>query len=54
MGANFGRVSQTLSLNSTRMWYERAVQTAVTLRPIALDMLTDTSDNDDEKNEEDG
>jgi len=41
MGANFGRMSQTLSLTSTRKWYERAVETSVMLRPRALQALED-------------
>jgi hypothetical protein len=55
MSANFGRMSQTLSLAATCHWYERAVHASVTVRPIALTILNDNSDDagsDDDDNTE--
>ena len=49
MGANFGRMSQSLSLSSSRKWYEMAVQASTILREQALEALNDESIPDEEK-----
>ena len=49
MGANFGRMSQSLSLLSTRKWYEKAVEASTMLRHQALKALEDDSVPEDVK-----
>ncbi len=49
MGANFGRMSQSLSISSSRNWYEIAVRTSTDLRERALEALNDESIADEEK-----
>lgn len=49
MGANFGRMSQSLSILSTRKWYEMAVRASTVLRERALEALNDDSIADEEK-----
>jgi len=49
MGANFGRMSQSLSLSSSRKWYEMAVQASTVLRERALEALNDESILEEEK-----
>ncbi|MGK3737777.1 MAG: hypothetical protein ACI8RD_003680 [Bacillariaceae sp.] len=49
MGANFGRMSQSLSLLSTRKWYEKAVETSTMLRHQTLQALEDDSVPEDVK-----
>jgi len=49
MGANFGRMTQSLSLSSSRSWYEVAVQASTALRGRALYALNDESIANEEK-----
>ena len=49
MGANFGRMSQSLSISSSRSWYEMAVRASSIIREHALEALEDESIPDEEK-----
>mmetsp|Transcript_26922 Transcript_26922/g.74006 ORF Transcript_26922/g.74006 Transcript_26922/m.74006 type:complete len:726 (+) Transcript_26922:56-2233(+) len=49
MGANFGRISQLLSPQSSRNWYEMAVKSSIVLRKRALDAVEDKCIADEEK-----
>jgi hypothetical protein len=49
MGANFGRMSQSLSQSSSRKWYEMAVHASTVIRERALEALNDESIPSEEK-----
>jgi hypothetical protein len=46
MGANFGRMTDLLSLSTARKWYERAAEDASQLRTRGLEILNDESVED--------